>query len=63
MIKTQKIRPVAGRIVKDPRTGQAITTDTIVPLNSFWVRRLRDGDVQAISDTPAVKKQTLETKG
>lgn len=41
------IYPVEGRIVRDPVTGREVTADG-VPVDendSFWLRRLADGDV------------------
>lgn len=62
-MKTTTIAPVAGRIIRDPLTRLTITTNKIVPLNDFWVRRIKDGDVQEVKPTASSKKQTLETKG
>ncbi len=41
-----KIQPVPGRLVRDPVTGREVTDVTEVPDNdTFWLRRLADGDV------------------
>lgn len=41
-----KIIPVSGRTVRHPETGREITEPTDVPDNdTFWIRRLADGDV------------------
>lgn len=53
-----KIYPVPGRLVRDPVTGREVTQATEVPDNdSFWIRRLADGDV---SETPP---KTEKSKG
>lgn len=45
-----KIYPVEGRLVRDPVTGREITGPTEVLENdSFWVRRLEDGDVTIVA--------------
>lgn len=41
-----KVKPVAGRLVRDPLTMQPLPEDgREVPDNPFWRRRIRDGDV------------------
>ncbi|AXW48125.1 DUF2635 domain-containing protein [Ralstonia pseudosolanacearum] len=41
------VKPVAGRLVRDPVTGREITEPTPVDGDDpFWIRRLADGDVQ-----------------
>jgi len=48
-----RVRPAEGRAVRDPLTKQLLPADgRDVPDNSFWRRRLRDGDVVA-ADAPA----------
>ncbi|CNI59572.1 putative bacteriophage protein [Yersinia pekkanenii] len=40
------VKPVAGRSVRDPVKGTFLPeSGTEVPDNSFWRRRLNDGDV------------------
>ncbi|AHM71755.1 DUF2635 domain-containing protein [Yersinia hibernica] len=40
------VKPVAGRTVRDPVKGTFLPeSGTEVPDNSFWRRRLNDGDV------------------
>ncbi|WP_434107632.1 DUF2635 domain-containing protein [Paraburkholderia caffeinilytica] len=50
-MKTLRIRPVAGRVVRDPDLHDLITGARTVPDSPFWRRRLRDGDVTP-DDTP-----------
>lgn len=48
-----KIKPVEGRVVRDPRTMQILPEEgRDVPDTSFWHRRIRDGDV-TVEDAPA----------
>ncbi|WP_277187677.1 DUF2635 domain-containing protein [Caballeronia sp. BR00000012568055] len=51
-MQTLRIRPVAGRVVRDPDLHDLITAPRTVPQSPFWRRRVRDGDV-AVDDTPA----------
>lgn len=44
--ETVFVRPAAGRVVRDPVTREALPEGGLeVPRNSYWLRRLRDGDV------------------
>jgi hypothetical protein len=46
MERTIYVTPVAGRTVLDPVTREALpAAGKTVPRSSYWVRRLRDGDV------------------
>lgn len=46
------IKPVANRLVRDPVSGaQLIEAGEFKPMNSYWLRRLRDGDVVVIAET------------
>jgi hypothetical protein len=47
-----RIRPVAGRVVRDPDLHDLVTAPRTVPDSPFWRRRIRDGDVTA-DDTQA----------
>lgn len=54
-----KIYPVSGRLVRDPVTGREITDPDGVMVpddDSFWIRRLSDGDV---SDKPVRKEKEV----
>lgn len=44
---TMWVKPArAGLIVRDPETMKQLPDDGAeVPVNSYWIRRLRDGDV------------------
>lgn len=45
------IKPVAGRLVKDPATGREITgTTQVLDGDGFWLRRLADGDVEQVAE-------------
>ncbi len=53
-----KIYPVEGRLIRDPVTGREITEGTVVPDNdSFWLRRLADGDVTSEAPTKSSEKK------
>lgn len=46
-----RVKPAEGRAVRDERTMQLLPPDgRDVPLNNFWQRRLRDGDVVAVEE-------------
>lgn len=41
-----KVYPVPGRLVRDPRSRQPLPeAGRDVPEDSYWMRRVRDGDV------------------
>jgi hypothetical protein len=41
-----RVKPAAGRNVRDPITKRHLPTDGAdVPESTYWIRRLRDGDV------------------
>lgn len=45
-----RIYPVEGRLVRDPVTGRDVEGPTEVPEDdSFWIRRLADGDVTDVA--------------
>lgn len=45
-----KLKPAAGRAVRDPAKGTLLPAEGAeVELDAFWRRRLRDGDVEMIS--------------
>ena len=51
------IYPVSGRLVRDPATGREVTEPTVVPeSDSFWLRRIADGDVSTEATPSAIKK-------
>ncbi|WP_145600645.1 DUF2635 domain-containing protein [Yersinia frederiksenii] len=54
------VKPVAGRAVRDPVKGTFLPeSGTEVPDNSFWRRRLNDGDV--VREQPKELKPAPET--
>lgn len=53
MATRQHLTPAPGLVVRDPATGKALPPEgAMVPINSYWRRRLADGDVTA---APAAK--------
>ncbi|MBK5145993.1 DUF2635 domain-containing protein [Budviciaceae bacterium BWR-B9] len=43
------VKPVSGRVVRDPVKGTFLPeSGEEVPENTFWRRRLKDGDVQKV---------------
>lgn len=60
------VKPVPGRIVRDPVKGTFLPeSGEQVPDNIFWGRRLKDGDVQKFdpnaSAKPVVGKKSQES--
>ncbi|CFR03610.1 DUF2635 domain-containing protein [Yersinia kristensenii] len=59
------VKPTAGRAVRDPVKGTFLPeSGTEVPDNSFWHRRIQDGDVVQIpakSVTSAFEVLTTES--
>ena len=55
---TVHLVPVEGRSVRDPFSGQIVPKEGVtVEPNRYWIRRLRDGDVEkAGAAKPAAKK-------
>ena len=54
------VKPVAGRTVRDPVKGTFLPeSGAEVPDNSFWRRRLNDGDV--VREQPKEDKPAPET--
>lgn len=51
------IYPVPGRLVRDPITGRELTEATkALESDSFWLRRIADGDVT--TEAPKTAKAT-----
>ena len=43
------VKPAPGRVVRDPSTGLPLPEGgAVVEKTQFWLRRLRDGDVEKI---------------
>ncbi|WP_036018269.1 DUF2635 domain-containing protein [Paraburkholderia mimosarum] len=53
-MQTLRIRPVAGRVVRDPDLHDLVTEPREVPDTSFWRRRIRDGDLATDESPPSV---------
>ena len=48
------IKPVAGRIVRDPETNEPLAAAGEKKTNSgYWQRRLREGDVELVKSKGA----------
>lgn len=59
-----RVRPAAGRIVVDPATYRPLPPDgAVVALDTYWSRRLRDGDCVCIDANLAETafENTLQT--
>lgn len=51
------LKPTEQRLVRDPVSGAPLRADgEIKPRNSYWLRRLKDGDV--VETTATAKKPT-----
>lgn len=60
-----RIKPVSGRRCKDPRTRELVPERGVtVPKNSYWLKRLKDGDCVLMdsepSPEPMKEKPTLD---
>lgn len=52
MTDVLKIKPAPGRTVRDPQTMKLLAVDGEAKArNSFWLRRLKDGDVLPVDAT------------
>jgi hypothetical protein len=50
------LKPVEGRLVRDPKTQAKLSADgERKPRNSYWIRRLRAGDVVKYEPEPVAK--------
>lgn len=63
-MKTFNVKPnVKGKVVqmvRDPETYRALaTTGETKPRNSYWLRRIKDGDVVEVL-TAVQKKETVD---
>lgn len=62
-MKTLRIQPAAGRVVRDPDLLDLITAPRTVVDTPFWRRRIRDGDVTldtSTADPPATASQAAD---
>ena len=49
MLETEKLKPVGAALVRDPQTMQILDTKgESKTLTSFWLRRIRQGDVEIV---------------
>lgn len=58
-----KLKPVAGRAVRDPAKGALLPEEGMdIELDAFWRRRLRDGDVEIVTlDQPGTGGSVIPT--
>lgn len=57
--QTRFIKPAPGFTVRNPDTGAVLPEEGAeVELNSYWLRRLADGDVIEAAKLSAAKPQT-----
>lgn len=55
-----KIKPAAGRAVRDPAKGTLLPEDgAVVEIDAFWRRRLQDGDVEIVTLDSANSRATI----
>jgi len=47
-----KVKPVEGRVVRDPRSMALLPEEgrEVPDHDPFWLRRLRDGDVELVEE-------------
>lgn len=51
------VKPAAGRVVRDPETYTPLPeAGREVPRSQYWMRRLRDGDVETVEENPPAKE-------
>ena len=54
-----KIKPVDGRLVRDPVTGRKLDGEVdVLDNDGFWLRRIADGDVAVVA--PSTEKKTTQ---
>jgi len=50
-MQTAKLKAKKGVKVRDPKTGQHLAEGgEVKPLNTYWRRRLNDGDVDIVAE-------------
>ncbi|MND24074.1 hypothetical protein D3C80_144880 [compost metagenome] len=54
------IKPAPGLIIRKPDGNKLAVEGEVVPRNSFWLKRLADGDVVAVK--PAAKATNKKTE-
>lgn len=59
MADSFRIKPAAGKAVRDPRTMKLLADGgEEKPRNSYWLRRLAAGDVETVKVITTSKKST-----
>ncbi|MGR6980811.1 DUF2635 domain-containing protein [Testudinibacter sp. P27/CKL/0425] len=61
-----KIKPKSGLIIRDPETLEQLAgKGEDKPRNSYWLKRLKDGDVEQVETKQATvsKENTTKEKG
>lgn len=58
--KRIQVKPAAGLVVSKPHGGRLSFAGELVPLDSYWSRRLSAGDVELVEKT---KKTSATQKG
>lgn len=54
MADTITLKPAPGRRVRDPATMRVLAEGgEAKPVNSYWLRRVADGDVLEVTEVPA----------
>jgi len=57
-MKTIRVKPVKGKKVINPLKNKLIVKELEVPLNAFFSRRIKCGDLEEVK----VQKNTIEKK-
>jgi len=62
-VKQIQIQPArSGLVVRDPSTAKALpAAGETKPRNSYWLRRLRDGDVVEVAAAKKSRRSTEES--
>lgn len=59
-MKHLHIKPKSGVLVKDPVTGKPLSeAGEKKPVNTYWLRRIKDKDVIVIPDSLALEGEEL----
>jgi hypothetical protein len=62
--KKMNVKGVSGRRVRDPITLVVVPVDetTEVPVNSYWLRKVRDGDIVEVGAQSKAKPKQQKGK-
>jgi len=62
--KMMKIKIKEGLSIRDPKTMSLMQSGLVYKVEKaqFWIRRLRDGDVEIVSDLPPKKEKAKAKK-